>query len=160
MRRPDRTGLFAFFATLLVFAGLCGCHATRPLRLRVHVGPQANQDRPLAVDLVAAGDKRLSELLSKTSATEWFERRDQFRRDYPQPGLLEVQSWEWVPGQVVGEQKIRLGGHARGVYLFARYASGGEHRARLDVQRETTVTFGEQAMTVKSSPKGMAWPKH
>lgn len=146
---------------LLAVLMAIGCSALRrPLLLRVHIAPRANQNRPLAVDLVAASDKRLGELLSKTPAAEWFAKRAQFERDYPRHGALEVQSWEWVPGQVVDELEIPLMSSPKAIFLFARYANGGDHRARLEPRSVTTVTLGEQEMAVESNRTGRnAWPK-
>jgi type VI secretion system protein len=148
-------------ALLLAVLIAGGCSALRrPLLLRVHVAPRANQDRPLAVDLVATSDKRLGELLAKTPAAEWFTKRAQFERDYPRQGALEVQSWEWVPGQVVYELEIPLRSSAKAIFLFARYANGGDHRARLEPMSVTTVTLGEQEMAVQADRTGRkAWPK-
>jgi type VI secretion system protein len=146
-----------FMATLLN-AG-CGLRQ-RPLRLRVHVAPRANHDRPLAVDLVATSDKRLGEVLAKTPAGEWFDKREQFRRDHPRAEALDLRSWEWVPGQTVDELEIPLAASPKAIFLFARYASGGDHRARLDLSGVATVTLGENGMLVEPGEKGrQPWPK-
>ncbi|HEY0006756.1 MAG TPA: hypothetical protein VGB17_18380, partial [Pyrinomonadaceae bacterium] len=78
-----------------------GASGESKLDLRVDVAQQANNNNPIAVDLVLVSDKKLLKELLKLSAAEWFEKRHQFRLDYPKETGLNAGSWEWVPGQVV-----------------------------------------------------------
>src|SRR2546423_2735476 len=93
---------------LLVFLVLINIANAEPralgqskLVMKVNVSPQANNNNPIALDLVLVKDKKLLKELMKISAKEWFEKRNQYRLDYPKETGLSTGSWEWVPGQVV-----------------------------------------------------------
>lgn len=107
---------------------LCGC-AARTIGLeevRIQAAPDANGNGAVAVDVVLATRPGSAEQLAKLPAAEWFRRRAQFLRDNPDG--LAVMSWELVPGQSVTAPVRRS---AVDAYVFALYASPGDHRTRL-----------------------------
>src|SRR5215208_7296514 len=74
-----------------------GTSGESKLDLKVHVSPQANNNNPVAVDLVLVSDKKLLQELMKMSASERFEKRHQVELDYPKETGLGAGQWEWVP---------------------------------------------------------------
>jgi type VI secretion system protein len=69
--------------------------AIRPankLVVRVEVSPHANNNNPVALDLVLVKDKKLLRELMKISAKDWFEKRSQYRLDYPKESGLSAGS--------------------------------------------------------------------
>ncbi|EMB4691516.1 TPA: T6SS protein Cts2N [Citrobacter freundii] len=91
----------------------------------------ANDNTPVAVDIVAIADASLVPVVQTLSATQWFNARAQLQRDYP--GGLHVWSLELVPGSRFSADDNPLSGApAEATLLFARYRSEGEHRLRLD----------------------------
>lgn len=98
----------------------------------VEIADDANEDSPVAVDLVFVYDKKLLDTLLKTPATEWFAKREQFLKDYG--NALVVEKWEWVPGQKIDRMSVGYRPGARRVVLFADYVTEGDHRATADPQ--------------------------
>lgn len=114
---------------------LAACGLTDPrIRTRVvemEVGPAANGDNPVAVDIVLAYDPELVQQLSGLSAEDWFRRRTELKLAFPTGA--DVASFEVVPGQKGLRWEIpEQGGRAIGAFVFADYATEGLHRARVD----------------------------
>ncbi len=70
-----------------------GTSGESKLDLKVHVSPKANNNNPVAVDLVLVSDKKLLQELMKMSASEWFEKRHQVatrlsQRDWTRRGTM------------------------------------------------------------------------
>ncbi len=139
---------------VIVLTVLLGaCLRPKPFRLKVGILPGANGNSPVALDIVSVGDKAAVDPLSKMAASEWFQKREQFRRDYPKDGALVVRSWEWVPGQAIPELVVPRKPKPRAVFLFANYASPGPHRARLVPGKEIIVTLGPEDMAIELKDK-------
>ena len=119
------------------------------LKMKVEVSPQANDNNPVAFDLVLVTDKMLLEELGKISASDWFENRNQYRLDYPEETGLSAGSWEWVPGQVVVLEPITVKREIVGGVIFANYFTPGEHRAVIDPRKSFAVTLGAESFTVR-----------
>lgn len=100
------------------------------LPLQVTVAPNANQSSAVAVAVVVIYQRPVLEKLVGLSARDWFENREQLRRDYP--GSFDAWSWEWVPGQAVPEQELRYESGAKAGVVFADYLAPGAHRAVID----------------------------
>jgi type VI secretion system protein len=126
-----------------------GASGESKLDLRVHVSPQANNNNPVAVDLVLVSDKELFKELMKMPASEWFEKRNQIRLDYPKEKGLEAGSWEWVPGQVVRLSPMPVKLEITGGIIYARYFTPGAHRARIDPRKPAIVNLGAEEFTVQ-----------
>lgn len=121
---------------------------TGKLMVNVKVSPQANNNNPVALDLVLVKDKKLFKELMKISAAEWFEKRNQYRLDYPKEIGLSAGSWEWVPGQVVTIEPIPFKFKAAGGLVFANYFTPGAHRAVIDAKKPVVITLGAEGISV------------
>ena len=118
--------------------------------VKVHVSPAANNNNPVAVDLVLVSDKKLLQELMKMSATEWFEKRHQFALDYPKEIGLNAGRWEWVPGQQVKLDRLIFKYEATSGVVFANYFNAGTHRAVIDPRKGILITLGEEDLCVQT----------
>lgn len=118
------------------------------LTVKVDISPQANNNNPVALDLVLVKNGKLFKELMKIPASEWFEKRKQYRLDYPKEIGLSAGSWEWVPGQVVKIDPIPFKYKVAGGLVFANYFSPGAHRAVIDPSKPFVLTLGPQDITV------------
>ena len=111
------------------------------------VDKQANQDQSFGLDLVAVDNKKLLEKLLAMPASEWFSKREQLKLDFP----ANLRTWEWeiAPGQRLPYFKLpKPVRKARGLLLFAQYASEGAHRARLDPYELVLVRLNKQKFKI------------
>lgn len=92
------------------------------------VDETANNTAPVAVDIVYVRDKKLLDQISSFTAMDWLAKRAQLIRD--NPDVLEVRSWELVPGQVLTAD-LSDADDAYGILVFANYATPGAHRLRI-----------------------------
>ena len=127
-----------------------GTSGESKLDVKVHVSPKANNNNPVAVDLVLVSDKKLLQELMKMSASEWFEKRHQVQLDYPKETGLTAGSWEWVPGQQVKLDRLTVKFEVVGGVIFANYFNAGAHRAPIDPRKGILVTLGEDNLCVQS----------
>ena len=118
------------------------------LMVKVDVSPQANNNNPVALDLVLVRDKNLYKELMKISAKEWFEKRSQYKLDYPKETGLSAGSWEWVPGQVVKLEPMPNNSAATRGLVFANYFTPGAHRAVIDPRKPIVITLGPEDIVV------------
>lgn len=118
--------------------------------VKVHVSPNANNNNPVAVDLVLVQDKKLLQQLMKMSASEWFEKRHQFELDYPKETALNAGHWEWVPGQDVKVDQVPVKMEIIGGVVFANYFNAGTHRAPIDPRKGVLITLGDDNLCVQS----------
>lgn len=137
----------------LVFS--TGCSTLRSffgghLRAEVVIAPDANRDSAVAVEFVVVRDKDFLKRLMDLTARQWFEQRDQLRRDFPKA----FQSWdfEWIPGQQVPTVRRRFQAGARSGIVFADYLSEGPHRARFDPYEPIRVRLGKNDLEVQAKP--------
>lgn len=117
--------------------------------LRTSVAPAANANSPIAVDLVVIRDKNLLKEIPKLSAEDWNQKRQQYLRDYPEKSQLVDYRWEWVPGQQVQCFTLRMAPKPKAIYLFADYASKGDHRARVEPAKGLTLKLMSNDFDVK-----------
>lgn len=133
---PTRRGLGALALAAVLLAGCGGLLETTPSfdldRVGVVAEPEANRDRPIALDLVLVKDEMALSRLATLPAAEWFRARAQLERDFPDG--LTVVSWEPVPGLTLPETELDADATAGAIagLVFADYATPGEHRARLE----------------------------
>ncbi|MDH3601083.1 MAG: hypothetical protein OEU26_15800 [Candidatus Tectomicrobia bacterium] len=120
----------------------------KKLRVQVQVSEAANQKSPVALDLLLVYDKKLLKELLQLSANEWFDRRRQFRRNYPNGKGFNAWEWEWSPGQNVAVQELPLMAKAKGGLVFARYFAPGEHRVQIEPTKSIRIDLLEEAFTV------------
>lgn len=126
----------------------------KPVRLDVHIDNHANNDSPIAVDLVSVNDKDLAKDLAKMTASDWFQKRDQIREDNPKAAEVSIlKSWEWVPGQLIGTVQIPLKKKPRALLLFANYGTPGPHRAKIDPSNTQQVALNRDDLKVEPLAK-------
>jgi type VI secretion system protein len=98
--------------------------------LAVSATEDANQNSPVAVDIVFVSAPALLEALVAMPAARWFATRADLRKSFPD--AVSVISLEVVPRQSVLIDERQLAAHrALAVMVYADYALPGEHRARL-----------------------------
>lgn len=145
--------LLAGGVALLVLFPTCGgvrvpLRPASKLTIKVAVSPQANNNNPVALDLILVKDKKLLKELMKLSASEWFQKRSQYRLDYPKETGLSAGSWEWVPGQVVKIEPMPMKSKPTGGLVFANYFTPGTHRAVIDPSKPIVITLGADDLMV------------
>ena len=97
-------------------------------RLQVSAAPRANDDSPVAVDLVLVHEQALVDQVLALTAADWFGKREQLRRDHPEG--LTLYSWEVVPDQLLVDE-ITGERAAWAAIIFTSYHTPGAHRLRL-----------------------------
>ena len=130
-----------------------GASGESKLVARVQISPAANNNNPVAVDLVLVSDSKLLKELKKLSAKEWFEKRNQYQLDYPKEVDLDNWRWEWVPGQVVKLDPMTVKLEINGAIIFANYFTPGPHRAIIDPRKPVLIKLGEEDLTVEMLKK-------
>jgi type VI secretion system protein len=87
-----------------------------------------NVNSAVAVDIVFAGTVEVQTILQNLNAGKWFSSREGTMRTFPES--LKVISLELVPGQTV---MLNKGDYSKmmstGVFVFANYATPGEHKS-------------------------------
>ena len=105
------------------------------VQLLVNVAPDANDNRPIPVDLVFVWGKDVAKKLDELMAKQWFDGKAQMRRDDPAGRTFTVREWEWVPGQAVPPIDVVVPAAYRHwpqrIFVFANYRTAGPHRLRL-----------------------------
>ncbi|HEU4477621.1 MAG TPA: hypothetical protein VFR80_03825 [Pyrinomonadaceae bacterium] len=133
-----------------------GASGESKLEVKVNISPAANNNNPVAVDLVLVKDKKLLQELMKMSASDWFEKRNQVELDYPKETELDAGRWEWVPGQQVKLDRVPVNLDIAGGVVFAKYFNAGTHRAPFDPRKGILITLSDENLCVQSlkeSPK-------
>jgi type VI secretion system protein len=119
------------------------------LDIKVYISEKANQNSPIAFDVVLVYDEGLLERLLSMPSREWFEKKEQIKRDYLQGEGLDFWGWEWVPGQEVPVQSLPFKTNAVGGFIFADYFTPGSHRFRIDPFKDISVRLLEKGFTVE-----------
>ncbi len=154
-----RLATLAAAALLLAVAGCGGIipvpvpvfevTAFKTKEIQIQVSPWANEDNPVAVDVLIIYDEDMMDRLGELPARQWFRQRDQFRRDFPSG--YEALEWELVPGQRVDPTPMpHNAATAVGSFVFANYYTDGDHRARLDQIDNVLIRLGEKGFTIES----------
>ncbi len=145
-----RPACVIYFAGFLINSG-CMRPGLRPqLTLAVNIAPDVNRNQPIAVDFVEINDKDLSKDVAKMTATDWFQKREQIKQDFPSTKSISVRSWEWVPGQVVPDVKVAMRRPPRLILVFANYSSPGPHRAAITPTKPTALLLAREDL--KAAP--------
>ena len=139
------------------FMGLAGCSMLFPSgdkvkwdELTLAASDNANNDSPVAVDVVFITDKTLLARVAELPASKWFSVRGDLAATFPDS--IRYQSWELVPGQrlVVAGDKLR-GPRVAGVFVFADYPGPGANRVRVErFNGRLVVQLGDNAFSVSS----------
>jgi type VI secretion system protein len=154
---PSRRRLAAALA-LLPLVLLSACGGNRPsffggdIKVAAAVDAGANQNNPIAVEVVVVYDKALLQELLKLPAAKWFAQREQYKKDHPDDEDFVSWYWEWVPGQEVKTQEISFGTGARAGLVFADYLTGQENRVRFDPHQDVRIHLQEEGFTVEPMP--------
>jgi type VI secretion system protein len=151
-----RAAQFALLAAMLLL-GIASCGVKKDVTVRTrklfgadiefhaHVAPNANMNNPVAVEMLLVYDAKLLDTLTKTNAKDWFMNRAQFRQDNPKG--FDSWYWEWIPGQIVKDQKLPLKPNAKAALVYANYLVPGDNRAKVDPYKSVTVNLGERSFT-------------
>lgn len=162
-----RNGLGCCALSFCLAAALCGC-ASRQLTVRIDIVPGSNSNSAIAVDVVSVTDGDLAKQVSKLSAADWFGgKKDEFLLNYSKPGVLKVDSGEWISGQT-GVPDIKMpapkplkiplkipvvAAPAPTVFVFANYLTPGPHRATLQPNKVTTILLGQDDLKIRVDKK-------
>ncbi len=125
------------------------------VEVRFDIADDANQNSPIAVDLVVVYDEKLMDKLMGMTAAQWFEERGQIRRDYLEGAGFHSWGWEWIPGQSVPIQKLPLKAAAIGGVIFAKYIAPGAHRSRINPFNDVTIYLRTEDFAV-NIPKSVS----
>ncbi|WP_433964481.1 hypothetical protein [Tunturiibacter gelidiferens] len=125
-------------------------HVSGQMTLDAMVAPDANQNMPVAVDVVMIDNKKTLAELSTFTAHAWFDKRTDYLRMHP--NALHVSSWEWIPGQQLASIKISQTAAANGILLFANYSTAGDHNAVLPRSGTVHIEFGPKDFKILSNP--------
>jgi type VI secretion system protein len=146
----------SLMAVLLLSLSTACAHAGRGTRLHlsINVAADANDNRPIPVDLVIVWDKKKAAQFGELAAKDWFARKAQLRRDDPDSKAFAVREWEWVPGQSVPAIDVAVPTSAlrwvRAVYVFANYRSEGPHRLSVTPGTAATLHLLRQTIQLQS----------
>ena len=151
-----RSHLFFTLVGLFCCACVVGCssirkvsHLSGKITLDAMVAPDANQNMPVAVDIVMVDDKKTLAEVSAFTAQAWFDKRTTYLRMHPT--TLHVSSWEWIPGQQLASIKIPQTAVADGILLFANYSTAGDHNAVLPRSGTVRIEFGPKDFKILSN---------
>jgi type VI secretion system protein len=154
--RSIRLGAVALALALQVLAlATTGCGLIAKTRrltggrlpVQIALSDQLNQNSPVAVDLVVVYDKKFLARLEELSARDWFEKRDQFLRDYPD--AFESWLWEWTPDQEAQSRELDVKIGAKGGVVFADYFSPGQHRAFFNPHKPIRLSLEDREFMIE-----------
>jgi type VI secretion system protein len=111
--------------------------------LTVQTDANANFGAPVPVDVVFANSPELDNQLMPLTAAEWFAKRAQLQRDYPEESILHVVSFEFIPGQQRSEQKIKGNGAEMAIIFVNMGRSSATNRARVPIGSTVSLRIGE-----------------
>ena len=144
--------LFLFLTMILVSCGI-GVRTKAvlgdKLTMKVDISHNANTNSPIALDVVLVYNEDLLKQLIKMPSREWFEKREQIKRDHIQGDGLDYWAWEFVPGQNVDTQILPFKPKAKGGIVFANYFTPGDHRFRIDPFKDFIIHLNEKVFTVE-----------
>lgn len=121
-----------------------------PLDLNITIDPVANENSPVALDLVLIKDKNFWKTAPAMTAKDWFAQRSDLQRRYRKK--LEVHSWEWVPGQAIAPIIIKVPRRFSGAMVFANYPSPGTHSAPVPLGSNVIIALQENDFFLESKP--------
>lgn len=154
--------VLALWLTLTLLGVLVGCgvskglahKATRAahvtsgkLSLEMAISPTANQNSPVAVDVLLIKDKTFLKTAQGLTASDWFSKKMQLQRQFPK--AMEVKSWEWVPGQTISPITFVVPTDVQAAMMLANYSSPGPHTATLPTSGKVTINLEDDDFTVQ-----------
>jgi type VI secretion system protein len=152
-------GFLFFVAILLTCAGISGCSKVKgianratlrpnPVDLNVNIDPTANKNSPVALDIVLIKDKNFWKAAPAMSAKDWFAQKRDLQRRYGKK--LQVNSWEWVPGQPIAPITVKVPRWLSGAMVFANYPSPGTHSAPLPLGGKVSISLQTDDFTMET----------
>jgi type VI secretion system protein len=150
-RKPATTARLGAILVLALLAGCGGGPKTIQSRLiEFEVAQGANQDSPVAIDIVYVYDPQLVAQLTQMTARDWFQKKSQIRQAFPTG--FDIASFEVVPGQKGPIEAVpSKSRQAIAAFVFANYASEGTHRARIDELEHSLIALGDKDFVVLPS---------
>lgn len=134
-------------ALMPVVLSACGLvRSTLSIRtIAFRVAENANGNAPIPVDLVLISDDTVTAPIVALNAADWFQRREQFLRDFP--GKIRIMNFELVPGSTVAARPVERSPRPVAAVVFANYQVPGAHRLRVSDQSDLIVSLGERSAT-------------
>lgn len=132
------TAWLAAAALVAAASGLGGCsmlgmsgEKAKWSQVTLSATDDANDNSPVAVDIVLVSDAAMLERIAALPASKWFAGRDDLVSTFPKN--LRFRSWEMVPGQRVElDSDTFAGPRVAGAFVFANYQDPGAHRVRIE----------------------------
>lgn len=154
--------LGASLAALLLALSLAGCAVPSFLSFKgdkvkwkqvtLAAKDDANNNSPVAVDVVFVTDEAMQARLAELPASKWFAGREDLSSTFPKE--IRYRSWEVVPGQrlsIAGDDFE--GPRVAAAFVFANYREPGAHRVRIDQFSGTLVIQLDAAAFTVSTTK-------
>lgn len=117
------------------------------MSLQVTTSSVANQNSPVAMDIVVT-DKKLLSVLDGLTASAWFQKRAQIELDHP--GKIEVLTdLQLVPGQTYGPVKLKFDPKFTSGILYVNYFTPGAHRAVIDIHKPLVVELQQSDFKIQ-----------
>jgi type VI secretion system protein len=144
--------LLAWLATMLPLGGcatpswLCW-FPSGVSKVTLVTTPETNGGQAIAVDLVFVTQQLATQQIGALNARDYFIRRAQILRDFPQ--TVMVRSWELAPGQLVQNAAANPPCNLVHTFVFADFASKGDHRATIAGGGPVQITLGPDDLSVK-----------
>lgn len=123
----------------------------RQVRISVINTERANLNNPVALDFLLVFNEKTETGAAKLTARQWFEKKSQFKRDHIVNEDYILFEYEFVPGDPVPVLEIPYTVSGRSLFVFADYYTPGEHRVRLDPQKDATITLKERGFALAVS---------
>jgi hypothetical protein len=117
--------------------------------LHIHVDSVANNEYPLAMTMLYVYDDELFNKLLGLSAKQWYDTETQIKDQ--ESSKLEAYDWEWIPGQDT-TVSLPLRSSTAGAIIFANYFNDGQHRVRVEPNRDIKVEMGFDDLKVEPVP--------
>lgn len=143
--RPTRRLMLCLPALALAGCGMGNLFSSGPSlsisSVTLVAEPGSNRNRPVAVDLVLVKTEAAIDQIGALSAADWFRRKGQFLRDFPQG--ITVIGWEPVPALSLPPRELTSEetSGAKAGFVFADYSTPGDHRARLESTEAIRITL-------------------
>jgi type VI secretion system protein len=160
---------FRFFATrfqnsliiLMCVFSLQGCSGLSSLvsgdidtkRINISAVPGANNDTPVAMDIVAVADDNLVQMFVGMDVKGWFSQKEKFVAN--RPNSINIRTFEVVPGQSIGDQEYSWSDRRKykAVFIFAKMLSPGLHKMRIDSYVNPAIIIGKNSINVTEIEK-------
>ena len=107
----------------------------------------ANDNQPVAVDVVFVYSKELAAAIQSLTANDWFRQKQEYLSVYP--GTIKFMHWELVPESLGTTQLLPPdSSDALAVIAFAAYTAAGTHAIDITGVEEVTLQLGARAMSL------------